>query len=133
MYFTEPAVARIDAYAFDVGTGSLGASRVLAEPGAAPGRPDGSTVDEAGCLWNARYGGSAIVRFAPDGRVDRIVTLPVSQVTSCAFGGPGLDTLFVTTATQRLTPEQRAREPLAGGLFALSAGVRGLPEPRFAG
>ena len=133
MYFADTAVSRIEAYAFDVASGSLGPSRILAEPGAAPGRPDGSTVDEAGCLWNARYGGSAVVRFTPDGRVDRVVTLPVSQVTSCAFGGPGLDTLFVTTATQRLTPEQRAREPLAGGLFALRVGVRGLLEPRFAG
>ena len=133
MYFADTSDGRLRAYAYDAQVGRLGPMRVLAEASTAPGRPDGATVDEAGCLWSACYGGGALARFTPDGRLDRVVSLPVSQVTSCAFGGPRLDTLYVTTATQRLTPEQRAREPLAGGLFALSPGVRGLPEPRFAG
>ena len=133
MYFADTHEGRIRAYAFDAESGRLGAERTLTEAGSAPGKPDGATVDEAGCLWNARYGGGCVVRFTPDGRLDRVVELPVSQVTACAFGGTRLDTLFITTAAQRLTPDQRAREPLAGGLFAVAVGVRGLPEPRFAG
>jgi sugar lactone lactonase YvrE len=133
MYFADTADARILAYPYDPDAGRLGTPRVLGEPGSSPGKPDGSTVDEAGCLWNARYGGGCVARYTPDGRLDRLVELPVTQVTSCAFGGRALDTLFITTATQRMTPEARAREPLAGGLFAVDVGVKGLPEPRFAG
>jgi sugar lactone lactonase YvrE len=99
----------------------------------AVGHPDGSTVDEAGGLWNARYSGSSVVRFTPDGRVDRVVELPVSQVTCCAFGGAALDTLFITTATQRMSAEARAAEPLAGGLFAINVGIKGVAETRLAG
>jgi sugar lactone lactonase YvrE len=74
-----------------------------------------------------------VVRYTPQGRIDRVVELPVSQPTSCAFGGKDLDTLYITTAAQRLSPEQLAREPDAGSLFAVRAGTRGLPEPHFAG
>jgi sugar lactone lactonase YvrE len=97
------------------------------------GYPDGSTVDAEGFLWNAEYAGSRLVRYAPDGRIDRTVALPVSQPTSCAFGGSRLDVLYVTSSRQRMTPEQIAKEPMAGGLFALDVGVKGLAEPRFAG
>ena len=84
-------------------------------------------------MWSARYGGGRVVRHAPDGRVDRVLEVPAKQVTSCAFGGADLGTLFITTASQRLTEEQRRAQPLAGALFAVEPGVRGLPEPRFAG
>ena len=97
MYFADTSDGRLRAYQYDAQVGRLGPMRVLADAGTAPGRPDGATVDEAGCLWSARYGGGALARFTPDGRVDRVVSLPVSQVTSCAFGGPRLDTLYVTT------------------------------------
>jgi sugar lactone lactonase YvrE len=133
MYFTDTAEGRILVYDYDVDEGQPGAPRVFAEAKSAAGHPDGSTVDEAGCLWNARYAGSSVVRFTPDGRVDRVVELPVSQVTCCAFGGAALDTLFITTATQRMSPEARAAEPLAGGLFAVNLGIKGVAEPRFAG
>jgi sugar lactone lactonase YvrE len=73
-----------------------------------------------------------VTRFAPDGRVDRVIALPASNITSCAFGGPGLGTLFITSAYQNLGDEQRARQPAAGALFAIDVGVRGLPEARFA-
>jgi sugar lactone lactonase YvrE len=106
---------------------------VLAGEDAAPGKPDGATVDAEGFLWNARFGGGAVARFAPDGRLDRLLDLPASQPTSCAFGGADLETLYVTTATQGLDREALAREPLAGRLLALEPGVRGLSEPRFAG
>ena len=133
MYFTDTADGRILAYDYDREAGLPGAPRVLVDPDGAPGHPDGSTVDETGCLWNARYAGGCVARFRPDGRLDRVIELPASQVTCCAFGGPALDTLFITTATQNLGAEARAKEPLAGGLFAVDVGVKGVAEPRFAG
>jgi sugar lactone lactonase YvrE len=105
----------------------------LAAAEIAPGVPDGATLDAEGCLWNARYGGSAIARIAPDGRLDRLVELPVTQPTSCAFGGPDLDILYVTTARQRLDAAQLRAQPLAGALLMLDVGVRGCREPAFAG
>lgn len=86
-----------------------------------------------GFLWSAHFDGWRLTRDTPDGRVDRVIELPVQRPTSCAFGGSGLDVLYVTSASYRLTDAERARGPLAGGLFAIDAGVRGLPEPRFAG
>lgn len=97
--------------------------------------PDGSAVDAEGYLWNAQWGGWRVVRYAPDGRVDRVVQLPVEQPTSCAFGGPDLATLYVTSAWDELSDEARAKQPLAGGLFAIEVGslwgVKGLPLPVF--
>lgn len=113
--------------------GAFGAWEVLNEGAGVPGNPDGATVDADGFIWNARYGGGALARFAPDGRLDRLVDLPVSQPSSCAFGGPDLDILFVTTSRQKLAPEVLAREPLAGHVLALRPGVRGLPEVEFGG
>ena len=72
-----------------------------------------------------------MTRYAPDGRVDRVVELPVQRPTCCAFGGEGLDVLYVTSASTGLSPEDLARGPEAGGLFAVEVGVRGLPEPRY--
>ena len=98
-----------------------------------PGHPDGSAIDADGCLWNAEYGGSRVVRYTPQGKIDRTIEFPVTQPTSCCFGGPNLDTLYVTSATQRIEPELLAKQPLAGGLFAVHAGVKGLPEPEYWG
>lgn len=92
------------------------------------GYPDGAVVDSQGYLWNARWGGSCVVRHAPDGSVDRIIEVPVSQVTCPAFGGPDLKTLFITTANKNLSAEQLAAEKVAGGLFAIAVDVAGLPE-----
>jgi sugar lactone lactonase YvrE len=129
LYFADTPEGSLRAYAFDADSGRVGAMRVLLEADA--GKPDGATVDAEGCIWNARYGGGAVLRLTPDGRVDRRIELPASQVTACAFGGPGLRTLFITTARQRLTAEELERQPLAGSLFAVDAGVAGLPEPDF--
>ncbi len=132
MYFADTYRHRIDAFDCDPVDGGLGPRRCFAEV-AGPGRPDGSAVDADGCLWNAEYAGGRIIRHTPAGRIDRIVPLPVSNPTCCAFGGDDFATLFVTSAAQRLSPEQLAREPLAGGLFAVHVGVSGLPESRFRG
>ncbi|HEY1328183.1 MAG TPA: SMP-30/gluconolactonase/LRE family protein [Casimicrobiaceae bacterium] len=131
MYFTDTRDGRIRAYAFDADTGSLGAMRVLAERDAAAGRPDGAIVDADGCLWNARYEGGCVLRITPDGRVDRIVSVPASRVTACALGGPDLRTLYITTARQMLTEAQLAEQPHAGAVFALRVPTPGLAEPRF--
>jgi sugar lactone lactonase YvrE len=96
-----------------------------------PATPDGSAVDADGYLWNAQWGGWRIVRYAPDGRLDRIVPMPVAQPTSCAFGGEDFTTLYVTSAWDGLSAEDRARQPLAGGLFAFETGVKGLALPLF--
>jgi sugar lactone lactonase YvrE len=98
-----------------------------------PATPDGSAVDAQGYLWNAQWGGWRIVRYAPDGRTERTVQLPVQQPTSCAFGGPGLTTLYVTSAWDELPFDQRSKQPLAGCLFAIETGVKGLPLPLFQG
>ncbi|MDX8503503.1 SMP-30/gluconolactonase/LRE family protein [Mesorhizobium sp. VK4C] len=133
LYFADTRKGDIERADFDPADGRVGEWSLFAGGQAAPGRPDGATVDAEGFLWNARYQGGALARFAPDGTLDRLVRLPVTQPTSCAFGGEGLRTLYVTTATQTLNETERAQQPLAGSLLALDVGVAGLPEPMFAG
>jgi L-arabinonolactonase len=99
----------------------------------ADGYPDGLTVDSEGYIWNAHYDGWRVTRYAPDGRVDRVIELPVQHVTSLTFGGPDLRTLFVTSASMRLSDEQRAAQPEAGHVFAIETDVTGIAEPMFAG
>lgn len=133
MYFADTYRHTIWAYDFDLERGAIANERVFVDAKDRAGRPDGSTIDAAGCLWNAEYAGGRLCRYAPDGRLDRTIELPVTQPTSCTFGGARLDTLYITTARQRLTPEQLAAQPLAGSIFAVNVGVSGLPEPAFAG
>ena len=97
------------------------------------GTPDGATVDAEGFLWTAVYGGGRPHRYAPDGRLDRVVPLPMSQPKSCAFGDDGLDVLYMTSASQRLSSEALMQEPYAGAVIAADVGVKGIAEPAFAG
>lgn len=131
MYFADTNRHTIWAWDYDLASGAATNERVFADTGEA--RPDGSCVDADGGLWNAQYGGGRLVRYAPTGKVDRVVDVPVANPTCCAFGGDDLGTLYVTTATQRLSPADLAQQPLAGSLLALRPGVKGLPEGRFAG
>ena len=133
MYFSDTQRNLIWAYDFDLAAGEMRNERVFVDCSSHPGRPDGSCVDAEGCLWNAEYGGWRVVRYTPDGRVDRAIELPVSNPTCCCFGGKELDTLYVSTARQRLAPDEILKQPLAGSVFAIRPGVRGLPEARFAG
>jgi L-arabinonolactonase len=133
MYFSDTRSREILAYDFDTATGRPGARRVFARVPDDGGYPDGATVDAEGFLWSAHWDGWRVTRYAPDGRVDRVIELPVQRPTSCAFGGERLDVLYVTSASTRLTPTELARGPGAGGLFAVEVGVRGLLESRFAG
>jgi len=113
-------------YAYDYRDGSIFSRRIFTQ-GFGRGVPDGSAIDEDGFIWNCRYYGNCLVRFDPTGNVDRVVELPVRDITNCAFGGQDLRTLFVTTASLSRGPA----EPLAGAVFAFEPGVRGTPENRF--
>jgi sugar lactone lactonase YvrE len=97
------------------------------------GIPDGSAIDLDGCLWNARWGAGCVARFTPDGRVAELVRIPADFVTSCAFGGPGRQTLFITTARMDLSLNDLERQPKAGGIFAFSPDVPGAPAGVFRG
>lgn len=115
-------------YAYDYGAADSSISnRRPFIAGVEPGLPDGSAMDEEGYLWNCRFFGGCILRFTPTAKLDRVVEMPVSNITNSAFGGPSLDTLFVTTASLFATDS----EEHAGGLFEVSVGVKGLPTSRF--
>ena len=133
MYHVDSPTRRADAFDFDLASGAIANRRpvVELEPGAA--LPDGMTVDGDGFLWVALWGGSAVRRYSPGGRLDAVVEIPASQVTSCTFGGPDLDELFVTTARRGLGQGELASEPAAGGIFRARPGVTGQPAHRFAG
>ena len=131
MFFVDTSTGRIECAAYDPETGFPGPWSTLVDADVAHGKPDGGTVDADGCIWSARFGAGCIARFTPQGKLDRLIHLPVSQPTSCSFGGANLDTLFITSATQRMTPEALAAEPLAGAVVALRPGVQGLAEPAF--
>ncbi len=132
-YFADSPRRTIWAYDYDLDAGALANKRVFVSTGAFDAFPDGATVDAEGHLWSALFGSGRIARFAPDGSLDRTVELPVAWVSSVMFGGPGLDVLFAISIGGRLLDE-RDPSPDAGALFAIHGlGVKGLPEPRFAG
>jgi sugar lactone lactonase YvrE len=134
MYHNDTAIGRVYAYDFDVRTGGPANRRLFVQIDADDGYPDGMTTDAQGGLWIARFGGGKVVRYLADGTAERSIELPVSNVTSCTFGGRGLRTLFITTATHKLDEAARLQQPLAGGLFSIEIqGIHGLPANRFAG
>jgi len=129
-YFADSPRRTIWRYVFDVATGEISDRRVFAQtPDGA--YPDGATVDEEGFVWSAQWGAGRVVRFAPDGRIDRLVEVPASQPSCVAFGGTGLCLLFVTSAREGLNKESLAAQPHAGDVFVYDLGIAGLPESRF--
>lgn len=130
-YFTDSPALVIYAYDYDPASGALANRRELIHVPEGEGVPDGLAVDAEGCIWSARWGGWKIVRYDPQGQKMLEVALPVELVTSCAFGGPGLDELYITSAA--IDVRDRAAQPLAGDVFRIHPGVRGLPEPFFKG
>jgi sugar lactone lactonase YvrE len=134
MYFTESFRHRIFAYDFDAAAGTVSNRRVFLslEPHGSA-FPDGMTVDAEGYVWCAQPMFGRIARYDPKGKLERVVELPVSRGTGVMFGGPALDTLYVTTMRTTLSDAQLAEEPLAGSLLAFKPGVKGLPETPFAG
>ena len=133
MYFSDSAGGRVWAFDFDMPNGTLEAARVWNQFAPEDGCPDGMTTDALGRLWVAHWGGSRVSCFDAEGKIVAVIPLPVSQVTSCAFGGEDFRTLFITSARDGLSPAQIACEPLAGGLFAVELATPGLPANRFAG
>jgi sugar lactone lactonase YvrE len=131
MYHTDTPLQRI--YVFDVRDGVVSNKRVFLQLQSGQGHPDGMCVDAQDHLWIAHWGGSRVSRFRPDGSVDRSIAMPASQITSCVFAGPNLDRMFVTSAAIGLNEAKRAAEPLAGSLFEVDPGCKGLPSRTFAG
>jgi len=134
-YFADTYTRDIWAYDYDLKTGAVSNRRVFCSFPALglKGLPDGATVDAEGFVWSVSVYEGKLVRLAPDGRLDRIVGLPVESTTSLSFGGPNLDVAYVTSMA-RAVKGVRPREREAGGLFAVyGLGVQGLPEPRYAG
>lgn len=127
LYYVDTPTLRIEAIDYEITTGTLGERTVFADVATSGGRPDGLSVDSEGCVWVALIGGGALHRYRPDGKLDRVLPLPVSHPTSCAFGGVDGDELYVTTAIAPLTEAERAREPLAGQLLFARPGVEAAP------
>lgn len=131
MYFTDSQDGTIRCCDYDPLSGAIGPHRVFVAADVMAGEPDGSVIDAQGGLWSARWGASQVVRFTPDGKVERVVALPVPQPSCPAFGGAALDTLFVTTARKDMSAARLDAAPQSGGLFMQQLDVRGLPEARF--
>jgi sugar lactone lactonase YvrE len=133
LYWSDSRALTIWVFDFDAASGQIANRRVFARLEPHQGGPDGAAVDAEGGYWIACYRGARVMRLDPEGRIERKIRLPTSRITMCAFGGPDLTTLYITTASAGMSAAERAREPLAGGIFALETDVKGLPEPRFAG
>jgi sugar lactone lactonase YvrE len=132
-YFHDSTVGEIRAYDYDIATGSIANRRVFAKLETPTGAADGSTVDAEGCLWNAQIFDAKLVRYRPDGTIDRVVDMPVKKITSVMFGGPDLNVLYVTSMAKPPLPHHPGDGVQRGSLFAIHGlGVTGLPEPRFA-
>jgi sugar lactone lactonase YvrE len=133
MYFIDTPRHGIDMFSFDEETGAPGEVIRLVDIPAEQGSPDGMVIDVEGFLWVALWDGAAIHRYSPTGELDRVIPMPTSWPTKCAFAGPNLTDLYITSAAGGLAPEKRAAEPHAGGLFRLRPGVAGVPSPAYGG
>ena len=132
-YYVDTGTRTVDAFDYDIATGAIAGRRRLIAFDRPMGLPDGLTVDAEGCLWVACYLGGAVRRFSPAGECIGAITVPVARVTSCTFGGAGLDELYVTTANQAIHDDGRPHEPHAGATYRCRPGTTGLPSHRFAG
>ena len=140
-YVADTFVDEFWAYDYDIATGAVSNRRVFATTREVPGVPDGSTVDAEGCLWNAELISGDLVRYDPSGNVERRIGFPVANITSVMFGGENLDEIYVTSMARVKHPAVHDRFRVdtrpqfgAGSLFRLTGlGIRGVPEPRFAG
>lgn len=133
MYYTDSHTPFVWAWDFDPATAAIENRRVYADLSFIDGIVDGATVDAEGCYWLTVPFKGKVMRYDPAGRLMRAIEMPTDLPTCCEFGGPDLDVLYVTTATLRRPPEDLRDQPLAGGLFALDVGVKGLPLVPFAG
>jgi len=134
MYYIDTFLHRVDAFDYDLATGAISGRRTAFEVPSEMGYPDGSTLDSEGMLWVALWQGAAVSRWNPaTGELLQVADVPAPNVTSCAFGGPNLDQLYITTARDGMSEGALEQYPLAGGLFCADVGVTGLPADGFAG
>ena len=127
MYYIDTPTAKIRAFDFDNANGNISNERVVVELNDSLGYPDGMAIDEENMLWVGMWNGNAVIRFDPNtGKILSKIKVPAHNVTSCAFGGKNLDTLYITTASVDMTPEEHAKFPLAGSLFKAVPGVKGV-------
>jgi sugar lactone lactonase YvrE len=133
MYYVDTPTYRIDRFDFDPASGDISDRREFVTIRHGGGRPDGLTVDSEGAVWVATWPGHAVHRYLPDGSLDAVIPLPVSNVSSCEFGGADLLDLYITTAWELLSEEEHAAQPLAGSLFRARLEVPGRPRVPFAG
>ena len=133
MYYTDTLRMVIYAFDYDPATGAIENRRPFIEVPDGEGFPDGMTVDSEGCIWSAHWNGWKVVRYDPQGKPEREIALPAAEVSCPAFGGANLDELYLTTARKHLTEDDLRDQPLAGGLFRVDPGVKGLEEASFKG
>ncbi|MCO5241076.1 MAG: SMP-30/gluconolactonase/LRE family protein [Chitinophagaceae bacterium] len=134
MYYVDSPLRRIDAFDYNDADGSITRRRTVVTLPEGEGSPDGITLDEEGHIWAALWGANAVGRFNPHtGQLLQKIEVPAPNVSSCAFGGKDLDTLYITTARGELSEEQLATYPLSGGLFSAKPGVKGVPAEFYAG
>ncbi len=133
MFFADTPDREIVAFDYDQTSATVSNRRLLSSFADEPGLPDGSCVDAEGGVWNAEWEGHRVVRVAPDGTIDRVIDVPVWKPTCCAFGGPDLDTLYITTSRLMSDDAALEKEPASGGLFAVKPGFRGVPDTPFNG
>ncbi len=127
MYYIDTPTGRIMQYDFDPTSGEISNGKTAVEIPDSLGHPDGMTIDEEGKLWVGMWGGDAVCRFDPlNGHLSDRIKVPALNITSCAFGGKNLETLFITTASVGMNDEQRDLYPRAGGLFKVTPGVKGV-------
>ncbi|PUU91714.1 SMP-30/gluconolactonase/LRE family protein [Halanaerobium sp. ST460_2HS_T2] len=132
MYYIDSPTKKVVAFDYNLETGEISNKREIIKVAEGKGVPDGMTIDNQGKLWIAHFGGAQVSRWDPETgeKIDR-VDLPVSNVTSCSFGGRNLDELYITTASVGLSEQEKREQPLAGGIFKYQAGVKGLRADRF--
>lgn len=118
-------------YDFDTETGTIHNPIIFVKIADDAGVPDGMTFDSQGYLWNCHFNGWRITRYTPDGKIDRVIKMPVSHPTSCCFGGSDLKTLFITSAKRDVSESELKNQPLAGALFAMEMDVPGIAESCF--
>jgi sugar lactone lactonase YvrE len=131
MYLVDSGPRVIHAFAFDSHHGTISRRRALVTVAEELGAPDGMTVDDGGDLWVAIYGAGQVHRYSPDGELRQVVAVPADQTTCCGFAGPGLNRLYVTTATENWSDEQRRAEPAAGLVYWCDTDTSGVPAAPF--
>ena len=134
MYYVDTVLPRVDAFDYDNATGAISNRRTVVHIPEGMGFPDGMTIDADDNLWIAMWGGWKVLGYNPrTGQPVGVVHVPAAQVTSCAFGGPNLDELYITSAWIGLNDEAKSLQPLAGGIFMARPGARGVPAVPYAG